>query len=72
MNKYEITIYNKEVRNYVQGNKKHPQYDSGWADQRFLMIEAEDADDARKIVNRRHPDHKGFVIVDITKTPDYQ
>ncbi|PCI48092.1 MAG: hypothetical protein COB49_06370 [Alphaproteobacteria bacterium] len=72
MNEYEVTIYNKQVRDYVRDDKKHPQYDSGWADQRFLMIVAKDADDARNIIRRRHPEHKGFVIVDITQVPTYQ
>lgn len=72
MNEYEITIYNQEVRDCVQDNKRHPQFDSGWADQRFLMIEAKDADNARKIIRRRHPERKGFVIVDIVEIPNYQ
>jgi len=69
---YEITIYNKEVREHVQKGLEHRQYDAGWADQRFLQVEAHDADEARTIINRRHPDHKGFVIVDVTEVPNYQ
>jgi hypothetical protein len=72
MNDYEITIYNKQVRDCVQDGKSHPHYDSGWADQRFIMVEAKDATDARNIVRRRHPEHKGFVIVDIIEIPRYQ
>lgn len=72
MKKYEVTIYNKDVRDHVRDEKRHPHFDAGWADQRFLQIEARDADDARKAILRRHPERKGFVIVDITEIPDYQ
>ncbi|MBL4801836.1 MAG: hypothetical protein JKY45_08060 [Emcibacter sp.] len=67
MKNYEITIFNKHVREHAQDDKKHPQYDMGWADQRFLQVEARSSDEARKSILRRHPEHKGFVIVDVTE-----
>lgn len=72
MKKYEITLYNKAVREAVADGKSHRQYDDGWADQRFIQIEAHDSREARNIIHRRHPAHKGFVVIDVTRIPDFE
>ena len=71
MKTFEVTIYNKDVRDLVQLGESHHQYDDGWADQRFIQIDAQDADQARKIIQGRHPAHKGFIIVDVMELPDF-
>lgn len=71
MKTYEITIYNKEVRDSLQNFQSHPNFDDGWSDQRFLQVEANNLQDARKIINRRYPERSGFVIVDILELPEF-
>ncbi len=69
---FEVIVYNKDVRDHVRDNKKHPHYDEGWGDQRFFQVKADNMDHVRKIMTGRHPPQKGFVIVDITEMPEYQ
>jgi hypothetical protein len=72
MNKYEITLYNQIVRDLVRDNKSHHHYDSGWADQRFVQIGAHNEDDAKRVIHRRYPEQKGFVIVDVSEIPGFE
>ncbi len=71
MKNYEITLYNQDVRELVQGNEIHPNFDDGWADQRFLQIKASTVEDARKAIHRRYPERLGFVIVDVLEMPEF-
>jgi len=71
MKKYEITLYNQDVRDHIRDDKQHPQFDHGWADQRFMQIEADTPEEAQKIINRRYPERKGFVIVNIIEIPSF-
>lgn len=71
MKTYEITLYNKEVRKLVEQGDSHPQYDDGWADQRFIQLQAENEERARRLIHARHPARKGFVIIDILELPDF-
>ena len=72
MKKYEVAIYNKDVRDCIEDDKEHPQFDSGWAEQRYLQIDARDSDDARRGVHRRYPENKGFIIANILEIPDFE
>ena len=71
MKTFEITLYNEDVRHCIRNYKPHPKFDDGWADQRFLQIEAYDLADARKVTGRRYPERRGFVIVDILELPEF-
>ena len=72
MKTYEVTLYNQDVRAALKDGQSHAQYDDGWADQRFLQVEARDMAEARRKVLTRHPERQGFVIVDIIELPNFQ
>lgn len=71
MQNFEVTLYNKAVRRLTEEGESHPQFDDGWGDQRFIQIEADSPEDARRKVFGRYPERKGFVIIDIIELPDY-
>ncbi|MCK5424889.1 MAG: hypothetical protein KAI89_05920 [Emcibacter sp.] len=71
MKTFEITIYNEEVRESVRTERTHPNYDDGWADQRFLQIEGKDLDDVKETIKRRYPKRRGFVVVEIMELPNF-
>lgn len=68
---FEVAMYNKEVRELAKMNDTHPQFDEGWADQRFIPIEARDEDHARRMINLQFPPRRGFVIINIIELPDF-
>ena len=71
MKTFEITIYNEEVREFVRTTRTHPNFDDGWADQRFLQVEADDLNDVKRKLNRRYPKRMGFVVVEILELPKF-
>lgn len=71
MKTYEATLYNKDVREAQKEGNLHPQFDAGWADQRYVQIKAQDLAEARHKIATRHPAKKGFVIVDVVELPDF-
>ena len=65
MNRYEVAIYNESVREAYAEGKKHPNYEKGWGDLRYLEVEAESEEDALRIVRKHHPQRHGFVVTDV-------
>ena len=72
MKTYEITLYNQDVRAALKNGHSHAQYDDGWADQRYLQVEAQNMAEARKKIQSRHPKRQGFVIADIIELPEFE
>ena len=70
MGKFEITIYNKQVREKVEEGEHHPHYTDDWADFRYVEIRANSEDQARALIKERHPPEKGFVIDSVTKVEE--
>ncbi|MAU40898.1 MAG: hypothetical protein CMF31_04675 [Kordiimonas sp.] len=62
---YEVAIYNQDVRDCVNDSKVHPRFEDSWADTHLIEISAHDAEEAKKIALRRHPEKAGFVIGNI-------
>ena len=62
MAKFEVGIFNAEVRRLVEMNKRHRDLTDDWADIHYIEIEADDADSARRSVARKYPAERGFVI----------
>ena len=62
---YEVTIYNKQVRDKVADGEHHAQFTDDWADFRYVEILAMNEDQARARMKERHPPEKGFVIDNI-------
>ncbi len=65
---FEITIYNKEVREKVEAGEHHRRFRDSWADFQYIEIDAPNEDQARARVEEIHPSVQGFVIDDIRKT----
>ncbi len=65
---FEVVLYNKKVRNAVEQGERHSQYDDDWAENRYVEVEAESPEIARRKIATRYPKHHGFVIVDVIDT----
>ena len=66
MSLFEITIYNKEVREKVEAGEHHSLFNDTWADFQYFVIGGNNEDQARARVEEMHPNDKGFVIDDIS------
>ncbi len=64
---FEITIYNKEVREKVEAGERDSRFPDTWADFQYIEIEAPDEEKARAKVEEIHPSVQGFVIDDVRK-----
>ncbi|PHZ83983.1 hypothetical protein [Paremcibacter congregatus] len=69
---FEAAVYNKKVRDLVLMNESHPQFDDGWADQRFIPVEARDENQAKRMISLQFPEKKGFVLTNILEIPDFE
>lgn len=67
MAKFEVTIYNRDVRQKVQDGEHHERFTDDWADFRYVDIRAENEDQARARIEDRYPASQGFVIDSILK-----
>ena len=65
MPKFEVAIYNQQVRDKVAEGDSHEYYADEWADLHFIEISAESEDHVRSQVNGRHPFKSGFIIESI-------
>ena len=62
MAKFEITVYNAEVREKVKLGEHHPRFTDDWADFRYVEFRAETEEKARGMAEARYPPDDGFVI----------
>ncbi len=62
---FEVTVYNKEVREKVEIGEHHRQYSDSWADFQYIEIDAPDEKAARAKAEEKHPSSQGFVIDDV-------
>jgi len=67
MPKFEVAIYNQQVRDLVAEGDSHEYYDDEWADIHFLEVSAENEGLAQVQIDGRHPMKNGFVIDSIEK-----
>ncbi len=67
MAKYEVTVYNTEVRKKVEAGEHHDHWEDDWADFRYIDVRAENEDKARAQVEDRYPPDQGFVIDSVIK-----
>ncbi len=65
MTKFEIAIYNAEVRKKVADGEHHKLFKDDWADMRYIEIEADNEEQARALIEVMHPSARGFVIDEI-------
>ena len=62
---FEITIYNKEVREKVKTGEHHSRFRDSWADFQYIEIDAPNEEQVRARVEEMHPSVQGFIIDDI-------
>jgi hypothetical protein len=62
MPKFEVGVYNSEVRAALKAGKRHRDLTDDWADIHYFDIEAEDAQAARQRMERKYPPDRGYVV----------
>lgn len=62
LKKFEIGVYNKDVRHCVSVGERHRKYDQSWEDIHYVEILARDHADARRTAEKKFPPADGFVI----------
>lgn len=71
LKRFEVSIYNQQVRDLDKENKDHPNFNRDWAHLHFVTFEGEDEADVIRQVQRKHPERKGFVIDKIIEIKEY-
>lgn len=66
MPKYEIAVYNENVRQMIKQGDKHDFLDDDWADIHYLEIMANGEQEARSKAQSKYPSDQGYVIESIT------
>ena len=70
--KYEAAVYNQQVRDYEKDGRVHPSFDSSWADLNFFTIESTSKDEVVRLIEKKYPPRKGFVISDIIEVREFE
>jgi hypothetical protein len=63
--KYEVGVYNKDVRDALADGVKHKHLNDEWADTHWIEVVAADEQDAQRRVQRRYSERTGYVIVGV-------
>lgn len=71
MAKFEVVVYNEEVRKKVKEGERHPRFTDDWADLHYILIDASDESQARNRAEVRYPADQGFVIDSILKSLEH-
>ncbi len=67
MPRFEVGVFNAKVQSLVQQGERHRNLDDGWAEIRYIEVDATDALDARRKIARRYPEHQDYVIEGVTE-----
>jgi len=70
MPKFEVAVFNQEVRDVVKQGDHHREFEDNWADTHYIEVNADSEDAARGRMALKYPESKGFVIVDISPSID--
>ncbi|MGB0749198.1 MAG: hypothetical protein ACPGO3_10660 [Magnetospiraceae bacterium] len=65
---FNVAVYNETVRDMVQRNESHHQFEDHWADTHLYKVFAATEQEARVIAGEHFPSDQGFIIADITAT----
>jgi len=68
MPKFEVGIYNEEVRQKAREGLRHKDLSDDWADVHYYDVDAEDSEAARAKMLRKYPAERGYVIESIDPT----
>ena len=66
MPKYEVALYNENVRQMIKQGDKHEFLSDDWANINYLEITAEGEQEARSKASFKYPPDQGYVIESIT------
>lgn len=66
MPKFEVAIFNQQVREKVREGERHRDLSDDWADVHYIEVEAEDVSAARAKIQRKYPAERGYVIESVT------
>lgn len=71
VHRFEVAIYNEAVKKSVrEAERNRTGLSDDWADTRYIEVNAETAEAARRKVLARYPEHRGFVVVEVRQLPD--
>ncbi len=68
---FEVVLYNKNVRKLVEFHETHPKWDDGWADGRYIELQAATIKIAIKKIRQKYSRRQGFKILAITEIPEF-
>ncbi len=74
MAKFEVTVYNEQVREKIKEGEHHHRFTDDWADFHYIEVDADDESKARVKAEDRYPSEQGFVIDSVQKNiqQDYE
>ena len=64
--RFEIGLYNTEVRNCLAEGASHRDLSDEWADIHYIEVTAESSGEARQRIEQRYPQALGFTITEVT------
>jgi hypothetical protein len=62
MPKFEVAIYNAQVRAKVRVGERHRDLSDDWAETHYVVFDAADEAEARSLAERKYPEERGYVI----------
>ena len=62
MAKFEVAVYNMEVRQKLAEGEHHKRFTDDWADMHYVEIDADNEELPRAKVEVMHPSVQGFVM----------
>jgi hypothetical protein len=66
MPRFEIAVYNAEVANIVSRGEHHKRFDDGWAETRYIEMNAPSLSEAHLRAQSKYPTSAGFVVQSVT------
>ncbi|WP_417318137.1 hypothetical protein [Emcibacter sp.] len=72
LKRFEVSVFNQEVRDCEKKGRVHPSFDASWADLNFFTYESDSKEDVIRQIERRYPPRKGFVISDIIEIKEFE
>jgi len=72
LKRFEVSLYNKQVRECDEQDKEHPNFNRTWANLNYLVYEGKNEQEIMDQVRKRHPERKGFVIDKIVEIKEYE
>ena len=66
MPKFEVALFNEEVRVLVKQGESHEGFEDSWADTHYVEVNAPNEEMARGRIEKQYPAHRGFVIEQIS------